>query len=58
MQKEDVLAYIRPMPLLHSLDVPYARLFVFLFASGQNKRSCYCKSAWLQRVMSFVLVLP
>ena len=30
MQKEDVLEYVRPMPLLHSLDVPYARLFCVL----------------------------
>ena len=30
IQKEDVLAYVRPKPLLHSIDVPYARLFFFV----------------------------
>ena len=30
MQKEDVLAYVLPKPLLHNLDVPCARLFCVL----------------------------
>ena len=48
MQKEDVLAYVLPKQLLHSLDVPYARLFFFAFSfgSGQKKRSCDSKLAW------------
>ena len=30
VQKDDVLAYVRSSPLLHSHDVPYARLFCIL----------------------------
>ena len=46
IQKEDVLAYVRPTPLLHGLDVRYARQFSFYFGSGQNKRSFDSKLAW------------
>ena len=28
MQKDDVLTYVRPKPLLHRVDVPYARLLL------------------------------
>ncbi len=33
IQKKDVLAYVRPKPLLHSLDIPYAKLFCVLLWS-------------------------
>ena len=40
MSKEDVVAYVLTKHLLCSLDVPDARSFLFLFGSGQKKRSC------------------
>ena len=37
IHKYDVLAYVRPKPLLHSLDVPYARLFCVLLWFRANE---------------------
>ena len=37
MQKEDVLAYVRPKPLLHCLSVPYARLFCSSLDQGNRR---------------------
>ena len=47
-QKEDMLAYVRPKPLLHSFDVPYARLCVLLWFRAKIERSCDSNLAWQQ----------
>ena len=42
--------YVRAKPLLHSLDVPYARLFCVLLWFRANKRPCESKLVWQQRI--------
>ena len=38
LTERGLLAYVRPKPLLHTLDVPYARLFsVFLWFMAKEE---------------------
>ena len=48
MQKKDVLAHVRPKPLLHSLDVPYARLLCVLLCFRAPEEGCMAANAILR----------